>query len=112
MKGRESVAELNDFLETVFIKCFNEKYVLLHKKRDTVRNPMGLEIWKLYHTQEDYFPGSKFITQGDISRMLGRQLDKKFFTRVTILKHLQIIQEKRQAQTIFYIWVCRSASNF
>ena len=56
MKGRESLAELQAFLETVIIKAFTVKYTLLPKKREIV-TPAEVDLWNLYNKQEKYFKG-------------------------------------------------------
>lgn len=37
LKGRDSIDELSTFLETVIVKCFLEKYALLHRDRENVQ---------------------------------------------------------------------------
>lgn len=58
MRGRESVDDLRNFLDTVIVTCFNKKYQLMHRQRSTVRNRQDLELWKVYNQQASYVPGS------------------------------------------------------
>lgn len=109
MRGRETVDELKNFLETILVPCFNEKYQLLHRHRDCIRNHADLDLWKVYKDQSSYFPGQNFITQGDVSRKIKKMLDKKSQNKITMLRHLGILQEQRKAQTVCYIW---TANNF
>lgn len=60
MCGRETLDQLNAFLETVIIPCFTEKYQLLYKDRSCVRNQNDLELWKLYNEQASTLPGKFF----------------------------------------------------
>ncbi|XP_055908571.1 uncharacterized protein LOC129943276 [Eupeodes corollae] len=108
MRGRETVEELKNFLDTVLVPCFNEKYQLLHRHRDCIRNHVDLDMWKLYNDQASYFPGQNFITQGDISRRIKKMLDKKSQNKITMLRHLGILQEQRKAQTVCYIWTANN----
>lgn len=57
MCGRETLEHLNSFLETVIIACFNEKYQLIHKARNALRNNADVELWKMYNDQASYLPG-------------------------------------------------------
>lgn len=50
------------------------------------------------------FTGKKFITQGDLSTMTQKLLDKKTSNRIQMLRHVQIIREERKNTTICYIW--------
>lgn len=103
MKGRDTVGELNHFLETVVIRCFNDKYTLVYKNREAVKIA-DKNLWCTYRQQINYFPGFKFITQGDISRSLARLIDKKTSNRITMLKHLRVLKESREERTICYLW--------
>ncbi|XP_061389363.1 spindle and kinetochore-associated protein 1-like [Musca vetustissima] len=103
MSGRETVDQLNGFLESVIIPCFNEKYQLIHKQRNILRGN-DLELWKLYNDQASYLPGKYFITPGDISRHQNKMLDKKTQNRLTMLRHIGILQEQRIKQTVCYVW--------
>ncbi|XP_075162733.1 uncharacterized protein LOC142235361 [Haematobia irritans] len=103
MCGRESLDQLNSFLDTVIIPCFNEKYQLIHKQRQHLRNN-DLELWKMYNEQSSYIPGKNFVTLGDITRVMNKMLDKKTQNRLTILRHIGILQEQRVKQTVCYVW--------
>lgn len=105
MKGRDSIDDLQSFLNSVISKCFSIKYILFHKQREFVRNQQDLTLWKLYHSQEQYFPNRKFITEGDISKYTNKLIDKKASSRIVMLRHIQIIQEARKNSTVFYIWL-------
>lgn len=60
MKGRDTVHEIQDFLDRIIIKCFTMKYLLLPKRREAV--PSGdMDKWNLYKSQEEYFAGTIFI---------------------------------------------------
>uniref|UniRef100_A0A1A9UJZ8 SKA complex subunit 1 n=1 Tax=Glossina austeni TaxID=7395 RepID=A0A1A9UJZ8_GLOAU len=114
MLGRETFADINNFLELVIIKCFNEKYELLPRPRSVVlRNINDLELWKTYNDQETLVPGGyKFITSVDIARKLEKNiLDRKTLNRITILRHVGVLQEYRVNQLICYIWVAHSRFN-
>lgn len=56
MKGRETLDDIQNFLETVIIRCFTSKYTLLPKKREALA-PMEMDLWSLYKSQEEYFKG-------------------------------------------------------
>lgn len=56
MKGRESLDDVQQFLESVIIRCFTSKYTLLPKRREAVL-PMELDLWNLFKSQEEYFRG-------------------------------------------------------
>lgn len=56
MKGRETLDDIQQFLETVIIRCFTSKYTLLPKRRDALI-PKDLDLWSLYKSQEEYFKG-------------------------------------------------------
>uniref|UniRef100_A0A1I8MGB2 SKA complex subunit 1 n=1 Tax=Musca domestica TaxID=7370 RepID=A0A1I8MGB2_MUSDO len=103
MCGRETVDQLNGFLESVIIPCFNEKYQLIHKQRNILRSN-DLELWKMYNEQASYLPGKYFITPGDIGRHQNKMLDKKTQNRLTMLRHIGILQEQRVKQTVCYVW--------
>lgn len=107
MRGRETLGELRLFLDTVIVRCFTEKYKLLNKKRECVRNPQQLTLWKHYDLQAKYFPQRLFITQGDIATLTGRLVDKKTANRMAMLRHLQIVQEQRHQSTVCYVWLGR-----
>lgn len=56
MKGRENLEDVQQFLETVLVRCFTAKYALLPKRREAVP-PNELHLWRLYQSQEEYFKG-------------------------------------------------------
>lgn len=56
MKGRDTIHDIQDFLDRVIIKCFTVKYLLLPKRREAVPNG-DIDVWNLYKSQEGYFPG-------------------------------------------------------
>lgn len=58
MRGRETLDDIQIFLESVIIRCFTSKYTLLPKRREAVP-PMDLDLWNLYKSQEDYFKGKE-----------------------------------------------------
>lgn len=105
MRGRETMADLQLFLDSVVVRCFSEKYTLLLKKRECVRNPQQLALWKHYEQQSEYFPQKLFITQGDIANLTGRLVDKKTSNRLAMLRHLQLLQEQRHKTTVCYVWL-------
>ncbi|XP_055537729.1 uncharacterized protein LOC129725683 [Wyeomyia smithii] len=105
MRGRESLDELVGFLQTVVISSFEEKYSLLYKNKKAVTNQQDLVLWKAYNQQQSNFPNSKFITQGDIARKMGRLIDKKVNAKLTMLRHLHILQETRHEGTVYYFWI-------
>lgn len=105
MRGRESLDELVNFLQSVIVSCFEEKYSLLYKNKKAVTNQQDLILWKAYNQQQLAFPNNKFITQGDIARKMGRLIDKKFNAKLTMLRHLHILQETRHEATVYYLWI-------
>lgn len=122
MCGRETLEQLNYFLGTIIIPCFNEKYQLIHKERSCLRNLNDLELWKLYNDQASCLPGKSrkvflkaiyinfkflgrtFITPGDLTRKLDKMLDKKTQNRLVMLRHIGILNEVRVKQTVCYVW--------
>lgn len=60
MKGRETLDDIQNFLESVIIRCFTSKYTLLPKRREAVA-PMELDLWSLYKSQEEYFKGMETV---------------------------------------------------
>lgn len=57
MKGRETLEEMNYFLEKTVSKCFNDKYTLLFKQRQAVKQ-CDKELWNRYQMQIKYCPGT------------------------------------------------------
>lgn len=105
MRGRESVDELVNFLQTVVVACFEEKYTLLYKNKKAITNQQDLALWKAFNLQQAAFPNNKFVTQGDIARKMGRLIDKKVNGKMQMLRHLHILQETRHEGTVYYIWI-------
>lgn len=68
MKGRETLDDIQHFLETVIIRCFTSKYTLLPKKREALA-PMEMDLWSLYKSQEEYFKGKPLCS----AALLGMQ---------------------------------------
>lgn len=66
--------------------------------------PGQMTRWKMYRSQMEYFPGEMFITEGDISHLIGRMLDKKMSNRIAMLRHLHVIQDVRRGTTTCFIW--------
>lgn len=56
MRGREVLEEIQQFLDTMIIRCFTIKYALLPKRREIIA-PMEMDLWNLYKSQEEYFKG-------------------------------------------------------
>lgn len=56
MRGREILDDIQQFLDTVIIRCFTLKYTLLPKRREAI-TPSDLDLWSLYKSQEEYFKG-------------------------------------------------------
>lgn len=106
MKGRSNLEELQEFLENVIVKTFTAKYTLFFKKRSALV-PADYQLWDMYREQASYFEGCRFITQGDICRVLEKQVDKKVEAKLQMLRHLQIIKESRKSSVVCYIW-CKS----
>ncbi|XP_055626662.1 uncharacterized protein LOC129768800 [Toxorhynchites rutilus septentrionalis] len=105
MRGRETLDELAEFLKSVILSCFEEKYSLMYKQKKAVTSQQDLALWKIYNQQQDVFPNSKFITQGDIARKMGRLIDKKINVKLQMLRHLHILQETRNGGTVYYLWI-------
>lgn len=59
MRGREILEDVQQFLDTVVIKCFTLKYTLLPKRREAITTT-ELDLWNLYKSQEDYFKGDNY----------------------------------------------------
>jgi hypothetical protein len=60
MRNRETLAELQNFMETIIIPCFTDKYTMVYKKRECIRHPADLDKWKMYQAQVSYFPGKQY----------------------------------------------------
>lgn len=107
MKGRVVQSELQDFLDNVVIRTFNFKYQILFRQRSTLK-PSEFTLQAMFKDQASYFEGQKFITVGDIARMLEKNVDKRDDKHLQMLRHLQIIREARKNSVICYIWLKRS----
>jgi hypothetical protein len=57
MRNRDTLPDLQNFMETTIIPCFTDKYTMVYRKRECVRHPADLDKWKLYQSQTSYFPG-------------------------------------------------------
>lgn len=106
MKGRVTLSELQDFLDNVVIRTFNEKYQLMFKQRSTLK-PSEFSLQNMFKGQAKYFKGHKFITVGDIARVLEKNVDKKIDRFLQMLRHLQIIREVRKNSTVAFVWLQR-----
>lgn len=104
MKGRTNLCELQDFLENVIMKTFNNKYRTLYLHRSSLK-PNEFNLQSMFKSQSSYFEGQKFITVGDLARILERNVDKKDDRFIQMLRHLQIIREARKNSTVCYIWL-------
>lgn len=105
MKGRANLCELQDFLENVIMKTFNNKYRTLYLHRSSLK-PHEFNLQTMFKSQSSWgFEGQKFITVGDLARILERNVDKKDDRFIQMLRHLQIIREARKNSTICYIWL-------
>lgn len=103
MKGRTQLPELQEFLDKVVIKTFNEKYQILYKERSALR-PADYQLQLMFRDQ-NYFEGQKFVTIGDFCRIMQKNVDKKVDRLIQMLRHLQIIREMRHKNTTCYIWL-------
>lgn len=104
MRGRSCLSELQEFLDNVVIRTFNEKYQILFKQRASLK-PSEYTLQTMFRDQSTYFEGSKFITVGDLARVLEKNVDKKDERHLQMLRHLQIIREARKNSTCCYIWL-------
>lgn len=103
MRGRVSLFELQEFLDNIVVKAFNSKYRILHLK--TKLNPFEWKLQSMFKSQESYFEGQKFVTVGDLARILERNVDKKHDRQLQMLRHLQIIREARKGNVSCYVWL-------
>ena len=103
MKGRVTCSELQEFLDSVVIKTFTHKYKILHQHRSALK-PSEFNLQSMFRSQESYFEGEKFVTVGDIARILEKNVDKKHDRLLQMLRHLHVIREARKATIICYIW--------
>lgn len=104
MKGRTQLGELQEFLDTVVIKTFNEKYQILYKER-TALSTADYNLQLMFRDQNYFDSSSKFVTIGDFCRILNKNVDKKADRLLQMLRHLKIIKETRHKNTTCYIWL-------
>lgn len=104
MKGRTQLCELVEFLETVVIRTFNEKYQILFKERGAL-STADYNLQLMFRDQNYFDAGSKFVTIGDFCRILNKSVDKKGDRLLQMLRHLRIIKEVRHKNTTCYIWL-------
>lgn len=104
MRGRAALSELQEFLDNVVIRTFNEKYQILYKQRTTLK-PSEFSLQQMFKDQASYFEGQRFITVGDMARVLEKNVDKKDDRFIQMLRHLQIIREARKNSICCYIWL-------
>ncbi|XP_055381698.1 uncharacterized protein LOC129612203 [Condylostylus longicornis] len=106
VKGRETLFELQRFLDDIVIPCFNEKYQLVHKKREGVKNNTEFNLWKLYKAQTVLFPNENFIAQDEIAKKMNKQkLDRNSLSKLAMLRHLGVLQMEHKEQNVFFIWI-------
>lgn len=104
MCGRTNIDDIQNFLDTVIIKCFIFKYRILSRKRNSI--PVkDRHLYDLFLEQEKEFPNRLFITQGDITRCIGQMIDKRTNSRIQALRHIKVLQEVRKKTTIYYLWL-------
>ncbi|GAB0093677.1 spindle and kinetochore-associated protein 1 [Sergentomyia squamirostris] len=109
MCGRDNRDDLQNFLDTVIGQCFVQKYSMMANNRKS----LSIREWNLYdlfYEQEKEFPQRRFITQGDISRFMGKMIDKKINNRIQMLKFIKVLQEVRKKSSIFFIWNQKQSS--
>jgi len=104
IKGRIALHDLQNFLDEIVIKCFNSKYELYYKNR-TCLKPSDYNLQLFYKEQSTYFEGLKFITLGDLARIMGKNVDKKDEKFLQCLRFLHIIKEARKNTATCYIWI-------
>lgn len=104
MRGRATVSELQNFLDNVIIRTFNNKYRTLFQHRSSLK-PSEFNLQSMFKSQESYFEGQRFVTVGDIARILEKNVDKKNDRYIQMLRHLQIIREARKNSICCYIWL-------
>ncbi|XP_055697580.1 spindle and kinetochore-associated protein 1-like [Phlebotomus papatasi] len=103
MFGRNNIDDVQNFLDTVIIKCFVDKYRILFCKRDSISLSERI-LYDLFRKQEKEFPNRQFITQEDVVRCVGQMIDKRTHSRIQILRHIKVLQEVRKKTTIYYLW--------
>lgn len=104
MKGRITHSELQEFLDSVIIKTFNDKYTIYYKHRSTLK-PSDFALQNLFKDQNNYFTGSKFITVGDLARVIDRKVEKKDERNIQMLRHIGVIKEVRKSGIVCYLWL-------
>lgn len=104
MRGRSTLSELQEFLDNVVIRTFNNKYRTLFQHRSSLK-PSEFTLQSMFKSQASYFEGQKFITVGDIARIIEKNVDKKDDRFIQMLRHLQIIREARKNSICCYIWL-------
>jgi hypothetical protein len=104
IRGRIPLHDVKNFLEEIVIKCFNAKYELYYKNR-TCLKPSDYNLQLFYKEQSSYFEGLKFITLGDLARIMGKNVDKKDEKFLQCLRFLHIIKEARKNSATCYIWI-------
>lgn len=106
IKGRINLTDLQTFLDDVLIRCLNSKYELLYKNRQCLK-PSDFNLQLFYKEQINYFEGQKFITVSDISRIMGKNVDKKDEKLIQCLRFLHIIKEARKNSATCYVWIAK-----
>lgn len=106
MKLRASLPDLQNFLDSVVIKTFNDKYQLIYKKRSALKKG-ELDMQILFKEQAKLFEGEKFITDVDLAKTLEKNVDKKYDRYLQMLRHVHIIREARKSSIVAYIWLSK-----
>lgn len=106
IRGRFSLGEVQEFLEAVVIKCFNEKYELLYKNRSVLKQS-EFQLQLTFKDQQHYFENQKFVTIGDLSRTQNKNIDKKDDKYLQLLRHLGIIKEVQKNSVKCFLWVVK-----
>lgn len=104
MRGRTSLSELQEFLDNVVIKCFNEKYEILYKSRAALKQS-EFHLQVMFKEQISLFEKQKFITIGDLSRIQNKNVDRKEEKYLQCLRHINILKEIRKNAVVFFIWL-------
>lgn len=102
MKGRSSIIDLQDFLQIV-INALNQKYHLLSQNPKNLKKA-DLDLYNTFKNQK-FFVAEKFITDVDLTRILGKKLDKKFDRFIQMLRHCNILREARKNSLVCYVWL-------
>lgn len=104
MKGRVAVADLREFLDSVVIPTFRNKYRIIAQRRSNLK-PGEFELQSNFRFEAKLFEGEKFVTAADLARSFDRNLDKKHDRFLQMLRHLQVIREARKNAVCCYIWL-------